>query len=270
MKERDGFSGKIGFVLAAAGSAVGLGNIWRFPYLVAKYGGGIFLLVYLILVLTFGYSIMTLEIAIGRSTALSPVGAYRKYGKKYTWVGWLTVIIPFLISGYYSVIGGWVLKYLMVYVQNLTSSAANSTFFTEFTARPIEPIVYQCIFILLSAVILIGGVKSGIERASKVLMPILVLLSVVVAGYTMTLPGAMNGVKYVLIPDFSHFGFETIVGALGQMFYSMSLAMGIMITFGSYLGKKDDIEKSVRNVEIFDTCIAIIATFMVVPAVFAF
>ncbi len=270
MKTRDNFSGKIGFVLAAAGSAVGLGNIWRFPYLVAKYGGGIFLLVYLILVLTFGYSIMTLEIAIGRNTGLSPVGAYRKFGKRHVWVGWLTVLIPFLISGYYSVIGGWVLKYLMVYVQNLTSSAANSAFFTEFTARPVEPIVYQSVFIFISAVILIGGVKSGIERASKVLMPILVVLSVLIAVYTLTLPGAMNGVKYILIPDFSNFGFETIVGALGQMFYSMSLAMGIMITFGSYLSKKDDIEKSVKNVEIFDTFIAIIATFMVVPAVFAF
>ncbi len=270
MKEREGFSGKLGFVLAAAGSAVGLGNIWRFPYLVAKYGGGIFILVYLLLVLTFGYSIMTLEIAIGRKTGLSPVGAYKKFGKKYTWIGWLTVIIPFLISGYYSVIGGWVIKYLMVYIQNLTSAAASSTFFAEYTSKPFEPIVYQCIFILAAAAVLIGGVKSGIERASKIMMPILIVLSVIVAVYTLTLPGAIDGVKYILIPDFSNFGFETIVGALGQMFYSMSLAMGIMITFGSYLSKKDDIEKSVKNVEIFDTGVAILATFMVVPAVFAF
>ncbi len=269
MKEREGFSSKLGFVLAAAGSAVGLGNIWRFPYLTAKYGGGIFLLVYLILVLTFGYSIMSLEIAIGRKTKQSPVGAYSRFGKKYAWVGWLTVIIPFLISGYYSVIGGWVLKYLMVYIQNLTVSAANSDFFTEFTSKPIEPIIYQAVFIALSAIILVAGVKSGVERASKVLMPILVVLSIAIALYVLTLPGAMEGVKYVLIPDFSNFGFQTIVGALGQMFYSMSLAMGIMITFGSYLGKSDDIEKSVRNVEIFDTAIAIIATFMIVPAVFA-
>lgn len=270
MKKREGFSGKIGFVLAAAGSAVGLGNIWRFPYLVAKYGGGIFILVYLILVLTFGYSIMALEISIGRKTGLSPIGAYEKFGKKYKWVGWLTVIIPFLISGYYSVIGGWVIKYLAVYVQNLAASAANSSFFAEFTAKPIEPIVYQVIFILLSAFILAAGVKGGIERASKVLMPMLVILSLIIAVYTLTLPGAMEGVKYILIPDFSNFGFETIVGALGQMFYSMSLAMGIMITFGSYLRKSDDIEKSVRNVEIFDTVVAILATFMIVPAVFAF
>jgi len=269
MKEREGFSSKLGFVLAAAGSAVGLGNIWRFPYLTAKYGGGIFLLVYLILVLTFGYSIMTLEIAIGRKTKQSPVGAYSRFGKRYAWVGWLTVIIPFLISGYYSVIGGWVLKYLMVYIHNLAVSAASSSFFTEFTAKPIEPIIYQTVFIALSAIILVAGVKSGVERASKVLMPVLVVLSIAIAVYVLTLPGAVDGVKYILIPDFSNFGFQTIVGALGQMFYSMSLAMGIMITFGSYLSKGDDIEKSVRNVEIFDTAIAIIATFMIVPAVFA-
>lgn len=183
MKEREGFSSKLGFVLAAAGSAVGLGNIWRFPYLTAKYGGGIFLLVYLILVLTFGYSIMTLEIAIGRKTKQSPVGAYSRFGKRYAWVGWLTVIIPFLISGYYSVIGGWVLKYLMVYIQNLTVSAASSSFFTEFTAKPIEPIIYQTVFIALSAIILVAGVKSGVERASKVLMPVLVVLSIAIAVY---------------------------------------------------------------------------------------
>lgn len=270
MKEREGFSSKLGFVLAAAGSAVGLGNIWRFPYLVAKYGGGIFLLVYLILVLTFGYSIMTLEIAIGRKTKQSPIGAYSRFGKKFAWVGLLTVIIPFLISGYYSVIGGWVIKYLVVYFQNLSAAAANSSFFADFTSKPVEPIVYQVLFILVSAFILAAGVKSGVERASKMLMPLLVVLSLFVAVYTITLPGSLEGVKYILIPDFSNFGFETIVGALGQMFYSMSLAMGIMITYGSYLSKKDDIEKNVRNVEIFDTAIAIIATFMIVPAVFAF
>lgn len=270
MEKRDGFSSKLGFVMAAAGSAVGLGNIWRFPYLVAEYGGGIFILVYLILVLTFGYSIMALEISLGRKTGLSPIGAYGHFGKKYKWVGWLTVIIPFLISGYYSVIGGWVMKYLMVYVQNLTAAAADSSFFGEFTSKPLEPIVYQVIFILASALILVAGVKGGIERASKVLMPCLIALSVIIAVYTVFLPGAMEGVKYVLIPDFSKFGFKTIVGALGQMFYSMSLAMGIMVTYGSYLAKQDDIEKSVKNVEIFDTLVAIIATFMVVPAVFAF
>lgn len=270
MKEREGFSSKLGFVLAAAGSAVGLGNIWRFPYLVAKYGGGIFLLVYLILVLTFGYSIMTLEIAMGRKTKQSPIGAYSRFGKKYAWVGWLTVIIPFLISGYYSVIGGWVIKYLVVYIQNLSVNAASNGFFDEFISKPIEPIVYQLVFVLFSAIILVAGVKSGVERASKVLMPLLVVLSLFVAVYSLTLPGAVEGVKYILIPDFSNFGFQTIVGALGQMFYSMSLAMGIMITYGSYLNKNDDIEKSVRNVEIFDTAIAIIATFMIVPAVFAF
>ena len=270
MKKRDSFSGRIGFVLAAAGSAVGLGNLWRFPYLVAKYGGGIFLLIYLILVLTFGYSIMTLEIAIGRKTGLSPVGAFRKFSQKYTWVGWLTVIISTIILGYYSIIGGWVIKYLVTFITNSGSFAAADGYFNNFISQPYQPILYGVIFSLAGLGVLLGGVRGGIEKAGKVLMPILIIISIIIAVYSVTLPGAIEGVKYILIPNFSHFGFETVVGALGQMFYSMSLAMGIMITFGSYLSKDTDIERSVKNVEIFDTAIAILAAFMIIPAVLHF
>lgn len=270
MNKRDSFSGKLGFVLAAAGSAVGLGNIWRFPYLVAKYGGGIFLFIYLILVLTFGYSIMTLEISIGRKTRQSPVGAFKAFSKKYVWVGVLSIIVPLIISGYYGVIGGWVIKFLTAYIANHTSAAAQEGYFSSFASGTFQPIIFQLIFILSGTVILLGGVKGGIEKASKFCMPILLVLSIIIAVYTLTLPGALEGVKYILIPDFSKFGFQTVVGAMGQMFYSMSLAMGIMITFGSYLSKEDDIEKSVKQIEFFDATIAILATFMVVPAVFVF
>ena len=213
MKKRDSFSGRIGFVLAAAGSAVGLGNLWRFPYLVAKYGGGIFLLIYLILVLTFGYSIMTLEIAIGRKTGLSPVGAFRKFSQKYTWVGWLTVIISTIILGYYSIIGGWVIKYLVTFITNSGPFAAADGYFNNFISQPYQPILYGVIFSLAGLGVLLGGVRGGIEKAGKVLMPILIIISIVIAVYSVTLPGAIEGVKYILIPDFSHFGFETVVGS---------------------------------------------------------
>ena len=270
MQKRDSFSGKIGFILAAAGSAVGLGNLWRFPYLVARYGGGIFLLVYLVLVITFGYALMTLEIGIGRKTGLSPVGAFRAYGKKHAWAGWLTVLITLIITGYYAVIGGWVLKYIVVYIADQGAAAAADGYFNSFISRPAEPLIYALVFSLAGLAVLLGGVKGGIEKASKVLMPLLVILSVFIAVYSATLPGAIEGIKFILIPDFSNFGFETVIGAVGQMFYSMSLAMGIMLTFGSYLDKKTNIEASVSNVEIFDTGIAILAAFMIIPAVFVF
>lgn len=270
MEKRSSFSGKLGFVLAAAGSAVGLGNIWRFPYLAAKYGGGIFLLIYLLLVVSFGFSIMVAEVAIGRKTNLSPIGAYRTLSKKYTWVGATASLIAFLILPYYSVIGGWVIKYFISYIGGQSSQLAGDEFFSTYISSTTEPIIWQCIFVLICAVVILKGVKRGIEKASKVCMPILIVLSIIVAIYAITLPGGLEGVKYFLIPDLSHFSGMTIVAALGQMFYSMSLAMGIMITYGSYFDKKEDIEKSVSHIELFDTGIAIIAGLMIIPAVFAF
>jgi NSS family neurotransmitter:Na+ symporter len=269
-QNRSKFSNKLGFVLAAAGSAVGLGNIWRFPYLAAKYGGGAFLLTYLILVVTVGFTLMVTEIAIGRKTGLSPYGAYRSLNKKSGIIGVLSFIVPFLIVPYYCVIGGWVLKYLAAFLTGGGSAAAAEGFFSAYIAQPVEPIVWQAIFVVAAALVVVLGVKNGIEKISRILMPVLVLLALGIAVYTMFLPGAIEGIKYYLIPDFSTFSVQTVLAALGQMFYSMSLAMGIMITYGSYLKKEEDLEKSVRHVELFDTGVAFLAGLMIVPAVFVF
>lgn len=269
-KKRSSFSGKLGFVLAAAGSAVGLGNLWRFPYLAAKYGGGIFLLVYLILAVTFGYALMVAEISIGRKTGLSAIGAFRKLDKRYTFIGYLAALVPIIILPYYCVIGGWVVKYFTAFVSGQASAAAQDGYFEGFISKTGEPIVWLAIFILLTAVVVFLGVEKGIEKVSKVLMPALVLLSVVIAIYAITMPGALEGVRYYVLPDFSNFSIMTVVAAMGQLFYSMSLAMGIMITYGSYMKKDVDLEKSVSQIEVFDTGIAFIAGLMIVPSVFVF
>ena len=270
MEKRSSFSGRIGFVLAAAGSAVGLGNIWRFPYLAAQYGGGIFLLVYLILVVSFGFTIMTAEIAIGRKTGLSAIGAFKALNKKYAFIGILATIVPIIILPYYSVIGGWVMKYCAVYITGQHSAAADGNFFSNFTSSTVEPLVWFLLFVAVTFVIVLLGVKHGIEVANKFLMPVLLALSVFVAIYSATLPGALDGIKFYLLPDFSRFSAKTVLAAMGQMFYSMSLAMGIMITYGSYLKKDTNIEKSVKQIEYFDTGVAFLAGMMVIPAFFAF
>lgn len=270
MEKRSSFSSRIGFVLAAAGSAVGLGNIWRFPYLAAQYGGGIFLLVYLILVISFGFTIMAAEIAIGRKTGLSAIGAFRALNKKYAFIGILATIVPVIILPYYSVIGGWVMKYCAVYITGQHSAAAGDNFFANFTASTAEPLVWFLLFVAVTFIIVLLGVKHGIEVANKFFMPVLLALSVFVAIYSATLPGAVDGIKYYLLPDFSRFSAKTVLAAMGQMFYSMSLAMGIMITYGSYLTKDTNIEKSVKQIEYFDTGVAFLAGMMVIPAFFAF
>ena len=270
MKERSNFTSKIGFVLAAAGSAVGLGNIWRFPYLAAKYGGGIFLLVYLILAVTFGFAIMLTEIALGRKTGLSAIEAFRRLDKRFAFIGYITSAVPIIIFPYYCVIGGWVTKYLAVYLTGAGKAAAADGFFGEFISRPAEPVVWLSIFVFFTAVVVFLGVEKGIEKVSKLMMPILAVLSVGIAVYGLTLPGALDGVIYYIKPDFSRFSSTTVLAALGQLFYSMSLAMGIMITYGSYMKKEDNLEASVRQIELFDTAIAFIAGLMIIPAVFAF
>lgn len=269
-KNRNGFTGKIGFVLAAAGSAVGLGNIWRFPYLAAKYGGGIFLLVYLIILVTFCFTIMIGEIALGRKTGLSAIGAFEKLNKKFAFIGYLAALVPIIILPYYSVIGGWVTKYLFTYIVGDVAAAAGDGYFTGFITATTEPVVWFLIYISLTALVVMLGVEKGIEKVSKFLMPLLVVLSVVIAGYVLTIPGAFDGVKYYLLPDFSKFSINTILAAMGQLFYSTSLAMGIMITYGSYMKKDVNMESSVKQIEWFDTGIAFIAGMMVIPAVFAF
>lgn len=269
-EKRSSFTGKLGFVLAAAGSAVGLGNIWRFPYLAAKYGGGIFLLVYLVLAVTFGFALMAAEIALGRKTGLSAIGAFKKLDKRFGFIGWLAAIVPVIILPYYSVIGGWVLKYLYAFISGGAAATAQDSYFGNFISQTGEPIFWFILFLLATALIVIGGVEKGIEKVSKFMMPVLAVLAVVVAIYSVCLPGAMAGVKYYFVPDFSHFSVNTVLGAMGQLFYSMSLAMGIMITYGSYMKKDVNLESSVSQIEIFDTGIAFIAGLMVIPAVFAF
>lgn len=267
---RSKFSGRLGFILAAAGSAVGLGNIWRFPYLAAKYGGGIFLLVYLILAVTFGFSMMIMEIAIGRKTGKSAIGAYAALDKRFGFLGVVASAIPIIIFPYYCVIGGWVVKYITVFASGDMKASAADGYFESFIGRTGEPIVFLAVFMILTAAVILLGVQKGVEKVSTVLMPMLVLLTLGIAIYSLTIDGAWDGFLYYVKPNFEKFSFKTIVGAMGQLFYSMSLAMGIMITYGSYMRKEDDLEKSVRHIELFDTVIAFLAGMMIIPAVYAF
>ncbi len=282
--KRSSFTGKLGFVLAAAGSAVGLGNIWRFPYLAAQYGGGIFLLVYIALSVTFGFALMVAEIAIGRKTQMSAIGAFKALDKRFSFVGWLASIVPIIILPYYSVIGGWVMKYFFGFVTGDAANMANPSyggegvsFFGNYVSSTAnawdvcEPLLWFFLFIALTAVVVLFGVNKGIEKVSKVMMPTLVILIAFIVIYTLcTMDGALEGLVYYIKPDFSKFSIKTVVAAMGQLFYSMSLAMGIMITFGSYMKKEISIENSTKNIEIFDTGIAFLAGLMIIPAVYSF
>ncbi|NBI98942.1 sodium-dependent transporter [Lachnospiraceae bacterium] len=267
---RSNFTSRIGFILSAAGSAVGLGNIWRFPYLAAQYGGGTFLLCYIILAVTFGFALMTAEIALGRKTGLSAIGAFSALNKRYRFVGVLVTLVPVIIFPYYSVIGGWVIKYFFTFLTGGVSAAAEDTYFTGFISGVSEPIVWFVIFTAIAAAVVICGVEKGIEKVSKVMMPLLVVLTVGISLYVLTIDGAMEGVKYYVLPHMSDFSIKTLLSSMGQLFYSMSLAMGIMITYGSYMSKSTNLGSSVRQIEIFDTGIAFFAGLMIVPAVFAF
>ncbi|MBQ6589499.1 MAG: sodium-dependent transporter [Butyrivibrio sp.] len=270
--DRGSFSGKIGFVLSAAGASVGLGNIWRFPYLCAKYGGGIFLLVYILLAVTFGYTMIVAETAIGRNTKKSPVGAFHALsGSKAMGIGgWINAIIPILIVPYYSVIGGWVCKYLFEYIVKDAETIAADDFFVNFITNGAASEFWFIFFSVLVLAVIFMGVRNGIERVSRMMMPVLVVLAVIICVYSVTRPGALVGVKYLFVPNFENFSIMTVVTAMGQMFYSLSIAMGILITFGSYVKKEVSIEESTKQVEIFDTAIAILASLMIIPAVFAF
>lgn len=276
MKEkRSSFSSRLGFVLAAAGSAVGLGNLWRFPYLAAKYGGGIFLLVYLILAVTFGFALMITEIAIGRKTRLSCVEAYAALDKRFGFVGPLSALVPIIITPYYCVIGGWVCKYLFEFITGNGLALANDSYFGSFISVAGEgllnnPMPWFILYVLLTAGVVLLGVNKGVEKSSKIMMPILIILAIIISIYSLTLPGAIDGLKFYVLPDFSKFSLSTVLGAMGQLFYSMSLAMGIMITYGSYMKNEDNLEKSVAQIEIFDTGVAFLAGLMIIPAVVAF
>lgn len=281
--KRGSFSGSIGFVLAAAGSAVGLGNIWRFPYLAAKDGGGLFLLCYVILALTFGFALLTTEIAIGRKTGQSPLTAYGHLCSKFKWVGILACMIPTIILPYYSAIGGWILKYLFTYLSGNGSAAVTDGFFTGFITSQYEPIIWFVIYLMLSAVVVYMGIEKGIEKFSSILMPILLILIVIIAGFSLTLTHTdangmtrtgLEGFKFYVIPNFEGVTFSKLVSilvdAMGQLFYSISVAMGIMVTYGSYVKKSNNLVKSVNQIEICDTAVAFLAGMMIIPAVYTF
>lgn len=276
--KRSSFKGSIGFVLAAAGSAVGLGNIWRFPYLAAKDKGGFFIFCYIILALTFGFTLLVTEVALGRKTKQSPLTAYGVINKKFGWLGTLATLVPILILPYYCAIGGWVIKYFTVFASLKGSQAADDSYFGGFITEQWSPIVMFVIFTIATALIIFGGVNKGIEKSSRILMPILLFLIIGIAIYSMTLKtgerSGLEGVKIYLIPDFASLTvkdvFVTITDALGQLFFSISVAMGIMIAYGSYVDDKTNLMKSVNQIEIFDTVVALLAGLMIVPAVFVF
>lgn len=266
---RASWSGKWAFILAAAASAVGLGNMWRFPYLAAEYGGGTFLITYLILVFTFGVSLLLLETALGRKTGLSAIGAFKSFGKKYAFIGFLASVVPFIITPYYCIIGGWVTKYAAAYLINGPQALADGgNFFSSFITSNVESYVWMLLFMAIVIVVVALGVKGGIEKVNLVMMPALIVMAVGIAIYTLTMPGALDGAVYYLVPDWSKFSPELVIGALGQMFYSLSLAMGIMITYGSYLDKKSSLTQSVTRVGCFDLGVSFLAGLMIVPAAF--
>lgn len=278
--KRSSFKGSIGFVLAAAGSAVGLGNIWRFPYLAAKDNGGFFILCYIILALTFGFTLLVTEIAIGRKTKQSPLTAYGKINKKFKGLGTLATIVPAIILPYYCAIGGWVLKYFITFISGQGAAAAADDYFTGHITSLGQPIVLLLIFIIATAAVILGGVNKGIEKSSKILMPILFVLIVGIAIFALTIKNietgvtGIDGLKVYLLPDFKSLtvksAFTTIFDALGQLFYSISVAMGIMIAYGSYVDDDTNLMKSVNQIEIFDTLVALLAGLMIVPAVYVF
>ena len=287
-KKRASWSGQLAFILAAAASAIGLGNLWRFPYLAAQYGGGMFILVYLCLVVSLGFTLMVSEIAIGRKTQQSQLTAYSKLHGAWGIVGLAATIIPILITPYYCVIGGWVLYYLKAYALMAftgatpmgEAAAQSGAFFTGFISAPFSPFAYGMVFVLGCAGVIVLGVKNGIERSNLVMMPILFLMAVAISIYVVCTTWGSGGLEYYLKPNFEslsvngHFSLamlaKTILGAMGQMFYSLSLAMGIMITYGSYMKRENSIEGSVRRIEIFDTLIALIAGLMIMRVVYMF
>ena len=282
MEKRSSFSGSIGFVLAAAGSAVGLGNIWRFPYLAAKDGGGLFLVIYIILALTFGFTLLMTEVSIGRKTKQSCLTAYGKLNKKWGFLGGLASLVPFIILPYYCVIGGWVLKYALVFITGQAAEAAGGDFFVQFITGYAEPIIYNFAFLFMTAIVIFRGVNKGIESLSKVLMPILFVLIIGVAIFSLTIEGGavsegrtgMQGLAIYVIPNLEGVTagqvMTTVMDAMGQLFYSISVAMGIMVTYGSYYKDDDNLVRSVNQIELFDTIVAFLAGVMIIPAVYVF
>ena len=282
-KKAGSFSGSLGFVLAAAGSAVGVGNIWRFPYLAAQDGGGLFILVYLVLVLTFGFTLLTTDIAIGRRTKKNALYAFGAISPKWNFLGKLTFLVPALIMTYYSVIGGWVTKYAVTYLSGKSSAAAEDSYFTDFITAPVAPIVFMLVFLAITAFVVYAGVDKGIERFSRLVMPGLLIMIICIAVFSLTLKHidesgnvrtGIQGLAVYLIPNFEGLTFskflKILLDAMSQLFFSLSVSMGIMITYGSYVKKDVDLNKSIRQIEFFDTGVALLAGMMIIPAVYVF
>lgn len=281
--KRSNFSGTIGFVLAAAGSSVGLGNIWRFPYLAAKDGGGVFLLCYLVIALTFGFTLLTTEIAIGRRTAQSPLTAYKKMHSGWGWIGILACLVPAIILPYYCTIGGWVLKYFFTYAAGNGGATVADGYFTGFITSQGEPVLWFVIFLTATTMVVYKGVNHGIEKYSKVLMPVLLVLIIGIALFSLTLEHTdangvtrtgLQGFSIYLVPDFTGMTIQKflviVTDAMGQMFYSISVAMGIMVAYGSYVKKETNLSRAVNQIEFFDTLVAFLAGMMIIPAVYTF
>ena len=282
-KDGSGFSGQIGFVLAAAGSAVGVGNLWRFPYLAAKDGGGLFLIIYLILVVTFGFTLLTSDIAIGRKTKKSSIYAYAQMRPKWKFLGIITFFVPVLIMTYYAVIGGWITRFIVTYVTGETTKAAGDSYFTDFITSPLASVVYALIFMLITAFIVYNGVEGGIEKCSKFIMPLLLVMIIAISVYSLTLSHTdesgvtrtgLDGLMVYLKPNLegltlSRF-LQILLDAMSQLFFSLSVSMGIMITYGSYVKSDVNLNKSVNQIEIFDTLVAFLAGMMIIPSIYVF
>ena len=282
-KKSNHFSGQLGFVLAAAGSAVGVGNLWRFPYLAAKDGGGLFLIIYFILVLTFGFTLLTSDIAIGRRTKKSAIGAYTEMRPKWKFLGILTFLVPVLIMTYYAVIGGWITKYAVVYFIGQAKAAAADDYFTSFITSSTSPVIFALLFMGVTAFIVYNGVEDGIEKVSKWMMPVLLILIVIIAVYSLTLHHTdasgqtrtgWEGFIYYLTPNVEGLTIQRflqiLLDAMSQLFFSLSVSMGIMITYGSYVKPDVNLNTAVNQIEIFDTGVAFIAGAMIIPAVYVF
>lgn len=282
-KKKSSFTGSLGFVLAAAGSAVGVGNIWRFPYLAAKDGGGLFLIIYLILVMTFGFTLLVTDVAIGRRTKKNALHAFGAIHPKWKFLGYVTFIVPVLIMTYYSVIGGWVGKYMFTFVTMRGDEAAQDGYFTSFITSKAAPIVFMLIFLSITAFIVYGGVEKGIERFARIVMPGLLLMIIGISLFSLTLRfedgngtvrTGLQGLSVYILPNFDGITWkrflEILLDAMSQLFFSLSVSMGIMITYGSYVKKDVNLGRSLGQIEFFDTFVAFLAGLMIIPAVYVF
>ncbi|PSW44248.1 sodium-dependent transporter [Photobacterium leiognathi] len=268
---RGNWSSKIGFVMAAAGSAVGLGNIWKFPYTAGENGGGAFVAIYLLFVIFIGFSVMLTEFTVGRKTGLSAVGAFKTTDRRWTFVGIMGVLSGLLIMGFYPVVGGWAIAYIYKISTGLLSQpTAIGDSFSGFIADPMQPLFWMGLYLLLNIFVVIRGVSGGIEKAGKILMPLLFIILIIVSVKGLTLPGAMAGLEFLFKPDFSKIDSSVVLAALGQAFFSLSLGMGCMLTYGSYLRKKENLVQTTAMVTAMDTGVALLAGIAMFPAMFAF